>query len=216
MSGAIKICGIKTAEAIDAAARAGATHVGFIFFRKSPRYIAPDEAGRIAARAPGLRTVALTVDADDATLRAISDGLHPQMWQLHGDESPKRVAAIREMFKVPVMKAVAIESKIDMARAYAYEQSADWLLFDAKPGALPGGNGLAFDWQLIADETWTKPWFLSGGLTADNIGEAIRTAHARAVDVSSGVEKSRGEKDPDLIERFAERARAAFAESMKQ
>ena len=215
MSGAIKICGVKTAEAMDAAARAGATHVGFNFFRKSPRYVAPDEAGRLAARAPGLRSVALTVDADDETLHAISAGLHPQMWQLHGDEPPKRVAAIRDMFKVPVMKAVAIESKTDLARAYAYEQCADWLLFDAKPGVLPGGNGLAFDWRLIADETWTKPWFLSGGLTPDNVGEAIRTAHARGVDVSSGVEKTRGEKDPALIERFIARARATFVESLK-
>jgi phosphoribosylanthranilate isomerase len=215
MSGAIKICGVKTAEAVDAAVRAGATHLGFNFFRKSPRYVAPDEAGRLAARAPGLRSVALTVDADDVMLRAISDGMHPQMWQLHGDESPKRVAAIRDMFRVPVMKAVSIESKTDMARAYTYEQCADWLLFDAKPGALPGGNGLAFDWRLIADETWTKPWLLSGGLTPENVGEAIRTTHARGVDVSSGVEQVRGEKDPALIERFVTTARAAFAESLK-
>jgi phosphoribosylanthranilate isomerase len=137
------------------------------------------------------------------------------MWQLHGDESPKRVAAIRDMFRVPVMKAVSIESKTDMARAYTYEQCADWLLFDAKPGALPGGNGLAFDWRLIADETWTKPWLLSGGLTPENVGEAIRTTHARGVDVSSGVEQVRGEKDPALIERFVTTARAAFAESLK-
>jgi phosphoribosylanthranilate isomerase len=212
MSGWIKICGVKTADAVDAAVRAGATHLGFNFFRKSPRYVTPDEAGRLAARAPGLRSVALAVDADDTTLRTISDGMHPQMWQLHGDESPKRVAAVRDMFKVPVIKAVAIESKTDMARAYSYEQTADWLLFDAKPGALPGGNGLAFDWNLIAHETWTKPWFLSGGLTPDNIGEAIRTTHTRGVDVSSGVEKSRGEKDPHLIERFVARAKAAFAD----
>jgi phosphoribosylanthranilate isomerase len=215
MSGTIKICGVKTAEAMDAAARAGATHIGFNFYPKSPRYIAPEEAGRLAARAPGLRSVALTVDADDEILHAISAGLHPQMWQLHGDEPPERVAQIRNMFRVPVMKAVAIESKVDLARAYAYEQWADWLLFDAKPGALPGGNGLAFDWTLIAEETWTKPWFLSGGLTPDNVAEAIRTAHARGVDVSSGVEKSRGEKDPSLIESFVLRARAAFAESLK-
>jgi phosphoribosylanthranilate isomerase len=215
MSGWVKICGIRSEDAIDAAARAGATHAGFVFYDKSPRNIAPEEAGCLAARAPGLRAVALTVDADDDTLHAISAGLHPQMWQLHGDESPKRVAAIRDMFKVPVMKAVAIESKTDLARAYTYEQCADWLLFDAKPGALPGGNGLAFDWRLIAQETWTKPWFLSGGLTPDNVGEAIRAARARGVDVSSGVEQSRGEKDPALIERFVARARAAFIESLK-
>lgn len=211
MSGTIKICGIKTAEAIDAAARAGATHAGFVFFDKSPRNIAPAEAGPIAARAPGLRTVALTVDADDATLHAISAGLHPQMWQLHGNETPERVATIRQTFRVPVMKAIAIASQDDVARAHAFEDSADWLLFDAKPDALPGGNGLAFDWQLIAGETWRKPWMLSGGLTPANVAEAIRVTHARGVDVSTGVEKSRGEKDAGLIERFVATARAAFA-----
>jgi phosphoribosylanthranilate isomerase len=216
MSGVIKICGVKTAEAMDAAARAGATHIGFNFYPKSPRFISPEEAGRLAARAPGLRNVALTVDADDETLHAISAGLHPQMWQLHGDETPERVSAIRNQFRVPVMKAVSIESKVDVARAYTYEQCADWLLFDAKPGALPGGNGLAFDWHLIAEETWTKPWFLSGGLTPGNVAEAIHTAYARGVDVSSGVEKARGEKDPALIEDFVLRARAAFAESFKR
>lgn len=215
MSGAIKICGIKTGEAIDAAARAGATHVGFNFFPKSPRYVAPDDAHRLAARTPSLRSVALTVDADDATLHTISKSLHPDMWQLHGDETPERVTAIRNMFGLPVMKAIAIESKVDVARAYTFEQCADWLLFDARPGALPGGNGLAFDWQLIAHETWTKPWFLSGGLTPGNVAEAIRTAHAFGVDVSSGVEKSRGEKDPALVESFVLRARAAFAENSK-
>jgi phosphoribosylanthranilate isomerase len=215
MSGVIKICGVKTAEAIDAAARAGATHIGFNFFKKSPRYIAPEAAGQLAKRTPGLRAVALTVDADDETLHAISAGLHPDMWQLHGDETPERVSEVRNMFRVPVMKAVAIESKVDVARAYTYEQCADWLLFDAKPGALPGGNGLAFDWHLIAEETWTKPWFLSGGLTPGNVAEAIATAHARGVDVSSGVERSRGEKDPALIEQFTLRARAAFVERLK-
>ena len=215
MSGAVKICGVKSATAIDAAAHAGATHVGFNFYPGSPRYVVPEDAGRLAARTPGLRSVALTVDADDETLHAISAGLHPDMWQLHGDETPERVTAVRNMFRVPVIKAIAIESKVDMARAYTYEQCADWLLFDAKPGALPGGNGLAFDWRLIADETWTKPWFLSGGLTPENVAEAIHIAHARGVDVSSGVEKSRGEKDPARIEQFALRARAAFAESLK-
>jgi phosphoribosylanthranilate isomerase len=216
MSDAVKICGIKTAEAIDVAARAGATHVGFNFYPASPRAVTPEEAGRIAARAPGLRSVALTVDADDAALHAISAGLHPQMWQLHGDETPERVAAIRQTFRVPVVKAIAIASKDDIARARAYEGIADWLLFDAKPDALPGGNGLTFDWQLIADEQWAKPWFLSGGLNAGNVAEAIRTTRTRAVDVSSGVEKSRGEKDMQLIEGFVASARAAFAESFPQ
>ena len=213
MSGAIKICGIRTAEAIAAAASAGATHAGFVFYAASPRSIAPADAGAIAARAPGMRSVALTVDADDAMLQAISAGLHPQMWQLHGAETPERVAAVRDMFRVPVMKAITIAGIEDVARAHAYERVADWLLFDAKPDSLPGGNGLAFDWRLLAKEKWTKPWMLSGGLTAANVAEAISTARARAVDVSSGVEKSRGDKDPALIEDFVAAARAALAES---
>ena len=213
MSGSIKICGIKTADAIDAAARVGATHVGFNFYPASPRVIAPADAGTIAARTPGLRTVALTVDADDETMHAISAGLHPQMWQLHGNETPERVLAIRNTFRVPVMKAIAIESEADIARARKFERIADWLLFDAKPADLPGGNGLVFDWKLIAGQTWTKPWMLSGGLSATNVAEAIRTTRARAVDVSSGVEKSRGHKDPLLIETFVAAARTAFAEN---
>ncbi len=211
MSGSVKICGIRTAEAIDAAARAGATHAGFVFYAKSPRNISASEAGTLAARAPGLRTVALTVDANDETLHEISAGLHPQMWQLHGDETPERVSAIRNTFRVPVMKAIAIETAADITRARTYERVADWLLFDAKPGALPGGHGLAFDWKLIAGEKWTKPWMLSGGLNLDNIAEAIRTTRTHAVDVSSGVEQSRGHKDPQLIERFVATARTAFA-----
>jgi phosphoribosylanthranilate isomerase len=213
MSGWIKICGIKTPEAIDAAARAGATHAGFNFYPPSPRATSPDNAGAIAARAPGLRSVAVVVDADDELLHAISAGLHPQMWQLHGDESHERVAAIRNMFRVPVIKAIAITSKHDVGRARAYEKVADWLLFDAKPEALPGGNGLAFDWQLIAKANWSKPWMLSGGLTPANVAVGIRTTHATGVDVSSGVEKARGEKDPALIERFVAAARTAFSES---
>jgi phosphoribosylanthranilate isomerase len=212
MGFAVKICGIKTPEAIDAAARAGATHAGFNFFKESPRSISPTAAGAVAARAPGVRMVALTVDADDDLLRAISAGLHPQMWQLHGAETPERIAAIRNAFRVPVIKAIAIESRDDIERAHSFESAADWLLFDAKPGALPGGNGLAFDWKLIAGETWRKPWLLSGGLTPENVADAIRTTHALGVDVSSGVEKSRGEKDPALIERFIANARAAMAE----
>lgn len=211
MSGSVKICGVRTAEAIDAAARAGATHVGFNFYPQSPRYVAPDDAGVLAARAPGLRSVALIVDADDETLQEISAGLHPQMWQLHGEEPIERIVEIRNRFRVPVMKAVAIETATDIARACVYESVADWLLFDAKPGDLPGGNGLAFDWNLIADEKWTKPWMLSGGLTAANVAEAVRTTRTHAVDVSSGVEKSRGHKDPNMIEQFIAAARTAFA-----
>jgi phosphoribosylanthranilate isomerase len=213
MSMAVKICGLKSAEAVEAAARAGATHLGFNFFKESPRSVAPPRAYELAMLAPGLRAVALTVDADDATLDEIVAKAHPRMLQLHGAESAARVSEIKARYRLPVMKAIAIETAADVKRAHGYEAVADILLFDAKPDALPGGNGLVFDWQLIAKEKWSKPWMLSGGLTAANVAEAIRITHAHGVDVSSGVEKSRGEKDPALIERFIAAARSAFAES---
>ena len=213
MSIAVKICGLKSAEAVEAAARAGATHIGFNFFKNSPRCLAPLRAYELAMLAPGIKAVALTVDADDATLDTIVAQAHPRTLQLHGAETMARVSEIKARYRLPVMKAIAIESAADVKRAHDYEAVADILLFDAKPDALPGGNGLAFDWQLIAKEKWSKPWMLSGGLNAGNVAEAIRTTHARGVDVSSGVEKSRGEKDPALIERFIATARTAFAES---
>ena len=212
MSIAVKICGLKTPEAVDAAVRAGATHIGFNFFKDSPRYVATTLAYELALRAPGLKAVALTVDADDATLDKIVAEAHPRMLQLHGAESPDRVSELKARFRLPVMKAIAIGAADDVQRAHDFEAAADILLFDAKPDALPGGNGLTFDWQLIAKEKWSKPWMLSGGLNAGNVAEAIRTTRARGVDVSSGVEKSRGEKDARLIEQFIAAARTAFAE----
>jgi len=212
MSITVKICGIKTPEAVDAAARAGATHIGFVFFKDSPRHVTTARAYELALRAPGLKAVALTVDADDATLDAIVAEAHPRTLQLHGAETPARVREVKARYRLPVMKAIAIADAADVARAHNYETAADILLFDAKPDALPGGNGLAFDWQLIAKEKWSKPWMLSGGLNPNNVAEAIRVTRASGVDVSSGVEKSRGEKDPNLIERFVLAARTAFAE----
>lgn len=213
MTPAIKICGIKTAAAIDAAAQAGATHVGFNFFEASPRFLLTADAAVLASRVPGLKTVALTVDADDEVLDKIVREAKPSVLQLHGRESPGRVKSIRSRFHLPVMKAVSIDGPGDILHAHTYEQAADILLFDAKPGVLPGGNGLAFDWTLIAHETWKLPWLLSGGLTSGNVAEAIRTTHATGIDVSSGVESSRGEKDTALIKRFIAAAQTAFAES---
>ena len=212
MTGAIKICGVKTAEAVDAAARAGATHLGFNFYDASPRLVSTTAAAALSARAPALESVALTVDATDALLDRIVREAAPSLLQLHGSETPERVSFIKSRFGLRVMKALAIASPADVRHARAYEHIADILLFDAKPDALPGGNGLTFDWQLIANEKWSKPWMLSGGLTPDNVAGAIRTTHASAVDVSSGVEKSRGEKDTALIERFIASARQTFAE----
>lgn len=216
MSNAVKICGVKTAEAVDAAKRAGATHLGFNFFKDSPRFVAMELAYELALRAPGLKAVALTVDADDEALDAIVAKAHPRTLQLHGSETPARVREVKARYRLPVMKAIAIATATDVKRAHDYETDADILLFDAKPGQLPGGNGLTFDWQLIAGEPWSKPWLLSGGLTPDNVAGAIRATHARGVDVSSGVESERGVKDTKLIERFVAAAHAGFAESHRK
>ncbi len=213
MSTAVKICGIKSVEAIAAASRAGATHIGFNFYPGSPRYIEPAKALELAALAPTLKSVALTVDADDATLDNIVAQARPAFLQLHGDETTARVTELKARHRLPIIKAIAIETANDVKRARLFETVADILLFDAKPALLPGGNGLAFDWQLIANEEWTTPWMLSGGLNATNVAQAIHKTRARAVDVSSGVEKSRGEKDPELIEHFTANAYLAFAES---
>jgi phosphoribosylanthranilate isomerase len=212
MNSAIKICGLKTPEAVDAATRAGATHLGFNFYDASPRLVSTAAAAALSALAPALESVALTVDASDALLDQIVREAAPSLLQLHGNETPERVSFIKSRFGLRVMKAVAIASAADVRHAHTYEHAADWLLFDAKPDALPGGNGLTFDWQLIANEKWSRPWMLSGGLTAANVADAVRISHARGVDVSSGVEKSRGEKDPILIERFIVAAQKTFAE----
>jgi phosphoribosylanthranilate isomerase len=205
MSIRAKICGLSTPEAVDAAVAGGASHTGFVFYPPSPRNITPAAAGSLIARLPGHVTpVALVVDADDAAIAAILAQAPVQIIQAHGHETPERVAAIRSRFGLPVMKAVGIAGPEDVAIAHAHEAVADLLLLDAKPPkkGLPGGNGLAFDWQLIAGETWEKPWFLAGGLTPDNVILAIRTADAKAVDVSSGVERAPGVKDLDLIAAF--------------
>ncbi len=200
-----KICGLKTPEAVDAAVAGGASHVGFVFYPPSPRAITPAAAGRLIARLPPrVIPVALVVDADDAAIDAILAAAPVRMLQAHGRESAERVAALKARFGLPVMKAVGIAGPADIARAQAFQAVADLLLLDAKPPkkGLPGGNGLAFDWRLLAAETWTRPWFLAGGLTPDNVAEAVRTARASAVDVSSGVERAPGDKDVALIAKF--------------
>ena len=184
--------------------------MGFVFFPKSPRNVIPAEAARLAAVGPpGVAKVALTVDADDAALEAILAAVPIDMLQLHGHESPERVAAVKARFGLPVMKAVGVAGEEDLPALEAYGRVADQILVDAKPapGAeLPGGNGLAFDWRLIAGCRWPVPWMLAGGLTAENVGEAIRLTGARQVDVSSGVESVPGFKDPVKIEDFLEAA----------
>lgn len=202
----VKICGINTPEALEAAVAGGAKMLGFVFFAKSPRVVTPDEARVLLGRVPeGVVKVALLVGPDDVAVQSIACALHFDMVQLHGEESLERVAEIKHMTGLPVMKAVGIAGPEDIQRAHAYEAVADRLLLDAKApkGAdLPGGNALSFDWTLIRGETWRKPWMLAGGLHAGNLAEAVKTSRARAVDVSSGVEDAPGHKSPEKIREF--------------
>ena len=213
MSLIIKICGLKTPETLEAAIAAGADWVGFVFFPKSPRHVSLDEA-KALGQIVGSRAkkVALSVDADDAALADIEKALKPDFHQLHGHETPARVAAIRAKFGRPVIKAIGIAEAGDLEAARAYETAADWLLLDAKPpknAALPGGNGLTFDWQLLAGLDLEKPFMVSGGLDPSNVGTAIAISHPAGVDVSSGVETAPGVKDPAKIRAFIEAARRA-------
>lgn len=213
MNVAIKICGLSTEATLDVALAAGADMVGLVFHDASPRNIGLGLAAALRARIGGrAKTVALTVDADDATLTDIIDAASPDWLQLHGHESVERVADIRDRFGLPVLKAIAVREAGDVGAAKAYRSIADMILFDAKPppGALlPGGNGIAFDWHLLEDVE--RPFMLSGGLGPGNVAEAIRVAGPAAVDVSSGVETAPGRKDPDLIRAFIAAARLAAA-----
>jgi len=205
-----KLCGLTTQDDIDAAAAAGAAYIGLVFFEKSPRNVAIETARSLAIHAPvGLAKVALVVNADDAALDRITDRVPLDMLQLHGSESPQRVAAVKARYGLPVMKALGIASRADVARAQLYSGVADQLLLDAKPPegeALPGGNGLSFDWRLLEGESWSVPWMLAGGLTPDNVAEAVRRSAARQVDVSSGIETAPGQKSAELMAKFVSEA----------
>jgi phosphoribosylanthranilate isomerase len=209
----IKICGLKTDEAMAAALAGGASHVGFIFFPKSPRYVEPEDAGRLrqAARGKAL-AVAVTVDADDAFLDRIVSAMHPDILQLHGAETPERVAAVKARYGLPAVKVISVREAADLAAIEPYRGVADRLMFDAKPpkgSELPGGNGVTFDWRLLAGLAADTDYFLSGGLNAGNIGEALRIAGPPAIDISSGVESAPGVKEPALIEAFFRAVSAA-------
>ena len=206
----VKICGLRTPADVAAVAVAGATYCGFTFFAKSPRNISLADARDLALQAPvGLAKVALTVNADDAFLDALTEQVPLDMLQLHGEESPERVAEVKARHGLPVMKAVGVAEADDLAALNGYLKVADQILLDAKPpkGAdLPGGNGLVFDWRLIAGRRWPVPWMLAGGLTPDNVAEAIKMTGAKQVDVSSGVESAPGVKDTGLIHAFVSQA----------
>ena len=207
MSVAAKICGLNSEEAVAAAVAGGAAYLGFVFYPPSPRAIEPARAAELCAAVPsGIQRVGLFVDADNDAIREVLAIAPLDILQFHGNESPERVAEAKAHFRRSVMKAISVAAPEDVLAAESYEDAADMLLFDAKPprraDALPGGNGLAFDWRLIAGRTWRRPWMLSGGLTAELLPEAVRISGAAAVDVSSGVERSPGDKDPDKIRAF--------------
>lgn len=202
----VKICGLTRSDDVLAVADAGAAYAGFVFFPKSPRNVTVETARTLAVEVPmGVAKVALVVNADDAFLDAITGRVPIDILQLHGDETPERVAEVRSRYGLPVMKAVGVADAEDVAALDVYSDVADQILVDAKPpkhSDLPGGNGVSFDWRLISARRWSKPWMLAGGLTPDNVAEAIALTGARQVDVSSGVEASPGIKDAGLIRDF--------------
>ncbi|MBL0374171.1 phosphoribosylanthranilate isomerase [Rhizobium sp. KVB221] len=210
----VKICGLKTEQAVDHALSLGATHVGFIFFAKSPRHIEPVDAGRLADRVRGkAKIVSVSVDADNDELDEIIDLIRPDMLQLHGKESPDRVLNVKAVTGLPVIKAFSISEANDLKRIEAYDGIADRLLFDAKApknSELPGGNGVSFDWRLLGALDAHVDYMLSGGLNKDNVGEAIAIAHPGGIDVSSGVESSPGVKDLKLMDEFFAAVRRAM------
>lgn len=214
MSVAAKICGLGSIEAIEAAVAGGARFTGFVFYPPSPRSLSVAQAARlVAAVPPGITRVGVFVDPDDALLDSVLTKMPLDMAQLHGSETPDRAGTIKRRFGVKVMKAIKVAGELDLQAAKDFLGVADWLMFDAKApkemaGALPGGNALAFDWQLLRQKNWPLPWMLSGGLTVENLAEAVKISRAECVDVSSGVEKAPGEKDPAKIHAFLARAKA--------
>ncbi len=213
MSVVTKICGLSSEVAVAASVEGGAAYLGFVFYPPSPRAVTPARAAALCAAVPsGVQRVGLFVDAADDLIRAVLDLAPIDILQFHGHESPDRVADVKLRFHRPVMKAIAVAAPEEVLAAARYEEIADMLLFDAKPprrvDALPGGNGLVFDWHLIAGHKWRLPWMLSGGLTAALLPEAVRVSGAGAVDVSSGVERRPGDKDPARIREFLAVARS--------
>ncbi|MPZ09425.1 MAG: phosphoribosylanthranilate isomerase [Kiloniellaceae bacterium] len=214
MSVQVKICGISTVEAMTAAVEDGVAFVGLVFYPPSPRAVTPSQAAALAALVPaGIVKTGLLVDAEDATIEGILKEVSLDLLQLHGGESPERVAAIKRRFGLPVMKVVKLRQAGDLEAVAPFLAVADRLLFDAKPpaamtGALPGGNAVAFDWTLLSGRSWPLPWMLAGGLTSQNVAQAVAVSGAPAIDVSSGVEDAPGKKNPQKIAAFLAAARA--------
>ncbi len=214
MSVAVKICGLNSIEAVAAAVAGGAQFTGFVFYPPSPRHLTPEQAAPLVRSvAPGITRVGVFVDPDDTLLDAVLAKAPFDMLQFHGSETPDRIGAIKRRYGRKTMKAIKVASELDLQQAKEFFAVADWLMFDTKApkdmqNALPGGNALAFDWDLLRRRSWPLPWMLSGGLNVDNLAEAVKTSRAETVDVSSGVERRPGEKDPDKIRAFLARAQA--------
>jgi len=214
MTVAVKICGLSTAESVAAAAAGGARFVGFVFYPPSPRHLTIEAAAALArAVPPGIGRIGVMVDPDDDFLGRLLAKAPLELLQLHGKETPERVAQIKDRFRIAAMKAIPVAAESDLEPAKRYFGVADWLMFDAKPprektDAMPGGNALAFDWQLLRARRWPLPWMLSGGLDPDNLAEAARVSRAEVLDVSSGVESAPGVKDIAKIRAFLARAQA--------
>ena len=212
MDVAAKICGLSSKAGVTAAVEGGAAYLGFVFYPPSPRAVSPADMARLCAGVPErIARVGLFVDAEDDEIATVLAAAPVDILQFHGTESPQRVAHAKARFGCPIMKAVAVATPDDVVIARQYQETADLLLFDAKPprrsDTLPGGNGLPFDWALLAGHTWRLPWMLSGGLTAELLPEAVRVSGAACVDVSSGVESRPGKKDPAKIRAFLAAAR---------
>ena len=208
-----KICGLKTAEAVAISLHGGASHLGFMMFERSPRFISVEKAAELAALARGrAKVVAILVDPSDLQVLAVSKTLHPDLIQLHGRETPARVVAVRALSGAGIIKVLPVSDSADLDTASQFEAVADYLMFETKPpkdADRPGGNGKVFDWSLLAERRFNRPWFLAGGLTPDNVARAIGVTGAPLVDVSSGVERAPGLKDPALIEAFLAAVRRA-------
>lgn len=207
----VKICGINDFDAMEAAIEGGADFVGLVLYPPSPRAVTLEEAAELTELVPEeVAKVGLLVDADDRLLDGVMNQLRLDLLQFHGSETPERIEAVRLEYGMPVMKAISIAEAADLGAVAAYAEVADWLLFDAKPPAgatLPGGNAACFDWRLLKGRKWPVPWMLAGGLTVDNLAEAVKSSGAKAVDVSSGVESAPGIKDPAKIAAFLKAAK---------
>ncbi len=213
MSTQVKICGLSTKEALNAVIKVKADYAGFVYYQKSPRHVSINQAANLRLALPkNINSVMVMVNPDNGLLTEIAREVNPDFFQLHGEETPERIKEIKNIFPyIGIIKSIPVRVKEDLIQTDQYIKIVDYLLFDAKPtnnGMMHGGNGLSFDWNILAGKKFTTPWFLSGGLNAENVVQAKKTSGAKMVDISSGVERSAGVKDAKMIEEFVKAARA--------